>query len=131
MSTLDFSGKTCPVGYDYSPVTLSEYLKGRRFNHKMAMEALERVKLLVEEHNAKQSSFADFAVFALTISAKSQTLMAILTTVETHENCTKNSRFEQVLDALAGPVEVALAEVYGGELTFETESCYLYAELDD
>jgi len=130
MSTFDFSGKTRPAGYDYSPAALSEYLKSRRFNHKMAMEALERVTLLVEEHNAKQSSFADFAVFTLCMTAKNPTMTALLTTVEADDDCTKDTRFEQVLDALAGRIEAVLGEVYGGEPTFETKSSYLYAELD-
>ena len=132
MNKFDFSGKTCPEGFTYVPAKISEYLKGKRFDRTRAKKALKAVEPLIAEHNAQQTCFGNFAMFSLSMSAKSGDMTASLTTVAAEEDFqADDGRFEQVLDSLIGRVEMALNDFYGKEIYFETKTGYVIAYLDD
>lgn len=132
MNKFDFSGKTCPEGFTYVPAKISQYLKSRRFDGCRAKKALQAVEPLIAEHNAQQACFGDFAMFSLSMSAKSGDLIASLTTVAAEEDfLADDGRFEKVLDSLIGRVEMALSDFYGQEIYFETKTGYVLAYLDE
>jgi hypothetical protein len=111
-----------PEGFE--SVTISEYLKGRRYSTLHVKAVINAVKPLVDAHNALATSILDIAVFEISMSAKYQTL----------DGRVRGLKLSEVLlfadyDDSENSDDTSLDD--GGQDRFEDLACEISAVLED